>query len=94
MSPPALDCSITFFPSYCVLQDLWIGKQISDEHELWDLYYLNVELATTITYRATHDSDIYLWHCKLGHHVLSSLSYIVSIPFTFPSLPNDAYEFG
>jgi len=36
-----LSCSVTFYPSYCVFQDLQTKKMIGGGHERDGLYYLN-----------------------------------------------------
>ena len=37
------NCSVTFFPSYCVFQDLTTGRRIGSGHERGGMYYLDEE---------------------------------------------------
>lgn len=82
-----LQCSVTFFPYWCVLQDLVTKKMIGLGKERNGLYYL-VALATkkTLTNPTSNSanqptcnlvtSSTDLWHYRLGHVSLSRLNFI------------------
>ncbi|KAI9161237.1 hypothetical protein LWI28_015656 [Acer negundo] len=81
-----LNCSIIFFPSWCVLQDLATKRMIGLGKQRDDLYYL-VALATkksvTASFSNTHQptcnltvSSTDLWHNRLGHASSPRLSFI------------------
>ncbi|KAL0386794.1 UNVERIFIED_CONTAM: hypothetical protein Slati_4580100 [Sesamum latifolium] len=75
------NCSVTFFPSYCVFQDLQTRRTIGRGHELGGLYFLDP--STHVDVRALSASIFPLQcHCRLGHPFLPSLkkSYLLSHP--------------
>lgn len=79
----SLQCSITFFPDHCVIQDLHTKRTIRVGKESGGLYYLVTQPSPTAA--ATHSSNVnfYLWHWRLGHPspsilpLLSKLSYFL-----------------
>jgi hypothetical protein len=69
-----LNCSVSFYPSLCIFQDLKTRRMISMGHEVDGLYYL--DLAPTPTSRALQLSASTLqWHCRLRHHSLPTLKH-------------------
>lgn len=58
------NCSVTFYPSHCILQDLSTKEEIGRGHEHAGLYYL--EMTSPVCF--THSIPIFqLWHQRLGH---------------------------
>ncbi|XP_042946557.1 uncharacterized protein LOC122279793 isoform X1 [Carya illinoinensis] len=68
----SLQCSVTFYPSSCVFQDLKTGNKIGTGHEAGGLYYLDVQQSPTRAL-TTPSSSAFEWHCRLGHPSLSLL---------------------
>ena len=83
-----LNCSVTFFPSYCVFQDLLTKQKIGSGSEKNGLYFLDLALNkqgqssvahhSTVPTKATE--EIWLWHQRLGHPSFYLLQFL------FPSL--------
>ncbi|KAL0439981.1 UNVERIFIED_CONTAM: Retrovirus-related Pol polyprotein from transposon RE2 [Sesamum latifolium] len=72
------NCSVTFFPSYCVFWDLQTQRMIGGGHERGGLYFL--DKSTPADARALSASVSPLqWHCRLGHPSLPSLKKILPI---------------
>ncbi|KAK4406265.1 Retrovirus-related Pol polyprotein from transposon RE2 [Sesamum angolense] len=72
------NCSVTFFPSYCVFQDLQTRRTIGGGHERGGLYFLNT--SPPIDARALSASVSPLqWHCHLGHLSLPTLQKVLPI---------------
>ena len=95
-----LNCSITFFPYWCILQDLATRRMIGLGKQRDGLYYL-VALATkksvtkpsTATNRPTCNltiSSTDLWHNRLGHASFSRLHYIAKHYLKFSVESNNA----
>jgi len=88
-----LNCSITFFPYLCILQDLATRRMIGLGKQRDGLYYL-VALAPkkpgpniSPTHQATCNltiSSADLWHNRLGHVSLSRLNFIAKNFLNFP----------
>jgi hypothetical protein len=73
-----LQCSVTFFPSFCVLQDLK-SKKLIGIGELRDgLYYFH-GLYLPFVAAATLRSSSNLWHERLGHILFDRLSLILEL---------------
>ena len=70
-----LNCSVTFFPSHCVFQDLSTKKVIGSGREENGLYFLlsgddtkgNLSTAAHHIQRKTILREAWLWHQRLGH---------------------------
>ena len=82
-----LNCSMTFFPHWCVLQDLATRRIIGLGKQLDGLYYLAAlitrKIRTTSHSSPNHQptcnlttSSTDLWHSRLGHISHSRLSFI------------------
>ena len=82
-----LNCSMTFFPHWCVLQDLATRRMIGLGKKRDGLYYLAAlttrKIRTTSHSSPNHQptcnlttSSIDLWHSRLGHISHSRLSFI------------------
>ncbi|KAK4386771.1 Retrovirus-related Pol polyprotein from transposon RE2 [Sesamum angolense] len=70
--------TVTFFPSYCVFQDLQTRRTIGGGHERGGLYFLNT--SPPIDARALSASVSPLqWHCRLGHSSLPTLQKVLPI---------------
>ena len=66
-----LNCSITFFPDYCFIQDLLTKQIIGRGREFWGLYILETEVPKFVTCPGVVTS--FELHCRLGHPSLSLL---------------------
>ncbi|KAK0607454.1 hypothetical protein LWI29_015338 [Acer saccharum] len=93
-----LNCSITFFPYWCVLQDLATRRMIGLGKQRDGLYYL-VALATNRSsphfspYRPTCNltvSSTDLWHNRLGHVSPPRLGFIAKKFLNFSVESNNA----
>ena len=78
------NCSITFFPSYCVFQDLTIGR-IGSGHKRGGMYYLDDGVSPTGLVAGQPD-PILLGHCRLGHPSLQKLWSVISVESSFSTL--------
>ena len=66
-----LNCSISFFPNYCLIQDLSTKQVIGKGCESGGLYILEIEVPTPIACFGVVTS--FELHCLLGHPSLSLL---------------------
>ncbi|KAL0285929.1 UNVERIFIED_CONTAM: Retrovirus-related Pol polyprotein from transposon RE2 [Sesamum angustifolium] len=72
------NCSVTFYPSYCVIQDLQTRRMIGTGHERGGLYFLDI--TPHVDARALFASISPLqWHSRLGHPSLPILHKILPI---------------
>ena len=83
-----LHCSVTFFPSWCILQDLISKVTIGVGKRRGNLYYL-VALASTSSRQnqpSCHHITVFadLWHRHLGHPSLGRLQYLANKTLHFP----------
>lgn len=79
----SLNCSVTFFPSFCLFQDLVMKKIIGRGHEEGRLYRLDMDLSTvppmqqlksaTLVSVRGNRSHLLQWHHRLGHPSLFTL---------------------
>uniref|UniRef100_A0A2N9GH48 Integrase catalytic domain-containing protein n=1 Tax=Fagus sylvatica TaxID=28930 RepID=A0A2N9GH48_FAGSY len=87
----ALHCSIAFFPSYCVFQDLKTKRMIGGGIEKDGLYYFR-PFHTSIP-SALHSSvSPYQWHCRLGHPSSLNLQQLVPSLSDFSSFNCETCE--
>lgn len=91
-----LNCSVTFFPHWCILQDLMtigLGKQRDG------LYHLVAMTANkshhpfqsvhTIKASSSQNTSTILWHRRLGHLSSSRLDFMAKSLLHFPLEPNN-----
>ncbi|KAK9923369.1 hypothetical protein M0R45_031791 [Rubus argutus] len=84
-----MSCSVTFFPSWCILQDLVTRTMIGVGKRRGDLYYLvalaSIPPSNRFACNLTISSN--LWHRRLGHPSSSRLQYLAnnSLHFKFDS---------
>lgn len=64
-----LNCSITFYPTRCVFQDL---KTKDKEEERWSLLL-------SLSMHIYHIPSSYQWHFQLGHHSANNLRCLVPV---------------
>lgn len=82
----SVNCDVTFFPSFCVFQDLSTRRLIGVGEMCDGLYYFHPSSNNPTTFPATRGSSSQLWHQHLGHPSNHHLSTII---FAFsPNLPN------
>ena len=66
----ALNCSVYFFPTFCILQDLATKRMIGMRKQSKRLYYLmrqsESHSTTPISYQVSFPSRA-VWHNRLGH---------------------------
>ena len=88
-----LNCSVTFYPTYCVFQDNLTKMTIGTGRERGGLYYW--EEARALKYKSSQGfqvgketldrEKIILWHYRLGH---SSFAYLERLfPHLFYNIP-------
>ena len=90
-----LHCSISFFPNWCILQDLATRKTIGLGKQQGGLYYL-VSLASDkpslLPPSCNHaHASTHLWHSRLGHPSSSRLQFLAKNVLHFP-FSNNACE--
>lgn len=78
----SLNCLLSFFSDFCVIQDLRMGKDDDEGHESDGFYYLNSHRSSTIC--SISDSSDLIYR-GLEHPSLSKLQKIVPI---LPKLSN------
>lgn len=94
-----LNCSVTFFPHWCVLQDLMTGMTIGLGKQRDGLYYLVAMAANkthhpaqsvhTIKATSSQNTSTILWHRRLGHLSSSRLDFMSKTLLHFPLEPNN-----
>jgi len=87
------NCSVTFFPSYCVFQDLTTGRRIGSGREREGMYYLDDEVSLAGLVAGQPD-PILLWHGRLGHPSLQKLRSVSSVESSFSTLDCVSCEIG
>lgn len=80
-----LNCYVTFFPTFCVFQELLYGRVKEIDRELDGLYYIqslakNKRVAVPHSFAVTkgiaRDGSTALWHKQMGHVHVSVLKRI------------------
>ena len=92
-----MNCVVTFFSSHCEFQDRSSGKMIGIAEKKDGLYYFSrvgdsnrVKLQNKMSMPVVSNSDIMLWHQRLGH---PSFSYMkVFYPNLFVNKENFSSE--
>jgi uncharacterized membrane protein YgcG len=87
----ALRCSIAFFPSYCVFQDLKTKRTIGGGFEKDGLYYFR-PFHTSIPSALRSSVSPYQWHCRLGHPSSLNLQKLVPSLSDFSSFNCETCE--
>jgi hypothetical protein len=87
----ALHCSIVFFPSYCVFQDLKTKRMIGGGFEKDGLYYFR-PFHTSIPSALRSSVSPYQWHCRLGHPSFLNLKKLVPSLSDFSSFNCETCE--
>jgi len=100
-----LKCSITFFPYWCILQDLATKTTIGLGKQRGGLYYLVALASPTLTPKFQSSAAIAtksfcshvisfteLWHRRLGHLSSSRLNFMANNLLNFPFKLNDACD--
>ncbi|KAK8322328.1 hypothetical protein V6Z11_A12G164100 [Gossypium hirsutum] len=93
-----LNCFVSFYPSFCLLQDLCSGRMLGIGKEHADLYYFhphqlssslvyphksaNISLPLVTSFMALHN-DPHVWHARLGHTSVSIMKKFCSIKICF-----------
>jgi len=87
-----LNCSVTFFPQLCILQDLMTGMTIGLGEQRDGLYYLvainKSHKVNTIKTTSTSNTSSILWHRRLGHLSSSRLDFLAKNFLHFPFKQN------
>ena len=72
----SLNCSVTFFPTHCVFQELGTGKMIGSGKAHGGLYFLDGAFSSSIPVCPAQAlladttsvlQTLHQWHCRLGH---------------------------
>jgi hypothetical protein len=87
----ALHCSIAFFPSYCVFQDLKTKRTIGGGFEKDGLYYFR-PFHTSIPSALRSSVSPYQWHCRLRHPSFLNLQKLVPSLSDFSSFNCETCE--
>ena len=66
-----LNCSISLFPDYCLIQDLLTKRIIDRERESRGLYILETKVSKSVACSGVVTP--FKLHCRLGHHSFSLL---------------------
>ncbi|KAM1627395.1 hypothetical protein ACFX1R_017067 [Malus domestica] len=93
----AMACSVTFFPYWCILQDLATKKTIGLGKQRGGLYYLVALLSDRSTPSVKPScslvtSSTELWHRRLGHISPSRLEFMAKNILHIPFKLNDACD--
>ena len=77
-----LNCSVTFFPSYCVFQDLATGRVLGSGKLVDGLYVMESNSVCHLnSYQVSSKSNpvlesLYQWHRRLGHPSFGVLAHL------------------
>ena len=82
-----LNCNISFFPNYCLIQDLSTKRIIGRGRESRGLYILDTEVTKSIA--CSEVVILFELHCRLGH---PSLSLLKKLYPQFSSISSLNYE--
>ena len=69
-----LNCSISFFPDYCLIQDLSTKRVIGRGHESGGLYILETKVPMLVACFGV--VTLFELHCRLGHPSFSLLKKV------------------
>uniref|UniRef100_A0A5B6ZV70 Integrase catalytic domain-containing protein n=1 Tax=Davidia involucrata TaxID=16924 RepID=A0A5B6ZV70_DAVIN len=87
----AFNCFVTFYPSYCVFQDLKTKRMIGGGYEKNGLYYFEPSCPSVLS--ALHSTaSPYQWHCRLGHPSSVNLRHLVPSLTDFSSFNCETCE--
>ncbi|KAM1681408.1 hypothetical protein ACFX2K_038957 [Malus domestica] len=91
-----LNCSVTFFSTWCILQDLTTKRTIGLGKQRGGLYYLvalaPVQDGTSRRFCNMVLSPTELWHRRLGHLSSSRLDFMSKTMLHFPFQSNNACD--
>ena len=82
-----LNCNISFFPDYCLIQDLSTKRIIDKGHKSGGLYIIDPKVPKSVACSGVVTS--FELHCRLGHPSLSPLKKLCP---RFSSLSSLNYE--
>jgi hypothetical protein len=88
----ALNCSISFYPSLCIFQDLKTQRMIGMGHEVGGLYYLDLTPTSSRALQSSTSTSALQWHCRLGRPFLPTLKYQVPNLRHESSVPCEAFQ--
>ncbi|XP_070029502.1 uncharacterized protein [Nicotiana sylvestris] len=72
-----LSCSVTFFPDFCMFQDLYSGRVMDIGREHNGLYLLKENITVVAAgFFMNKGAESKLWHLRLGHASLKSMQHI------------------
>ena len=87
-----LNCSISFFPDYCLIQDLSTKWIIGKEHESRVLYILDTEVSKSVT--CSRVVTPFELHRRLGHPSLSLLKKLYHRFSSLSSFNCESYQYA
>ena len=73
----SLNCCASFFPDYCLFQDLMTKKIIGTGHETGGLYILDTQIPKSVA--CTGVVTPFEAHCRLGHPSFPILKKLSSV---------------
>ena len=88
----ALKCCVSFFPNFCLFQDLMTKQIIGRGHEFWGLYILDLEVPRPIAYSGV--TTPFETHCRLGHPSLPLLKKLCPRFSSLSSLDCESCQFS
>ena len=74
-----LNCSISFFPDYCLIQDLSTKRIIGKRCESWGLYVLDTEVTKSVACSGV--VTLFELHCSPGYPSPCSMSHVNMLNF-------------
>lgn len=87
-----LNCSVSFFPGYCLFQDLVTKKIIGEGHESAGLYILDTQAPRSTACSSTLSP--FEAHCRLGHPSLPLLKKLCPEFHSVSSLECESCQFA
>ena len=88
----ALKCCVSFFPDFCLFQDLMTKQIIGRGHEFRGLYILDLEVPRPIAYSEV--TTPFETHCRLGHPSLPLLKKLCPRFSSLSSLDCESCQFS
>jgi hypothetical protein len=88
----SFNCSVSFYPSLCIFQDLMTRRMIGMGHEVGGLYYMDLTPTSSQVLQSSTSIPALQWHCRLGHPSLPTLKHQVPHLHHESSVPCEACQ--
>ena len=89
----SLNCSVTFYASHCLFQDLNTRKTIGGGVKVDGVYFL-AGISSLVCAMLSSSISPYQWHCRLGHLSTEVLKNLGLLPRSSDSLECEACQLG